>query len=101
MDSPLKVLYMNGYSGCWVDADYGSVSQKWLLIHSEQATKREQVTFYKNLDKNITKELKALGQLKKKQFACAVDAEQAMSHIELARWADYLLIAPTTANFFS
>lgn len=69
----------NGYSGCWVDADYGSVSQKWLLIHSEQATKREQVTFYKNLDKNITKELKALGQLKKKQFACAVDAEQAMS----------------------
>ncbi|CAM3956882.1 IS1634 family transposase [Vibrio aquimaris] len=25
----------NGYSGCWVDADYGSVSQKWLLIHSE------------------------------------------------------------------
>ena len=79
MDSPLKVLYMNGYSGCWVDADYGSVSQKWLLIHSEQATKREQVTFYKNLDKNITKELKALGQLKKKQFACAVDAEQAMS----------------------
>ena len=46
MDSPLKVLYMNGYSGCWVDADYGSVSQKWLLIHSEQATKREQVTFY-------------------------------------------------------
>ena len=34
MDSPLKVLYMNGYSGCWVDADYGSVSQKWLLIHS-------------------------------------------------------------------
>lgn len=33
----------------------------------------------KNLDKNITKELKALGQLMKKQFACAVDAEQAMS----------------------
>ncbi|MCH2057217.1 MAG: IS1634 family transposase [Thalassotalea sp.] len=69
----------NGYSGCWVDADYGSVSQKWLLVHSEQAAKREVATFYKNLDKNITKELKALGQLIKKKFACAVDAEQAMS----------------------
>lgn len=69
----------NGYSGCWVDADYGSASQKWFLIHSEQATKREEETFYKNLDKNITKELKVLGQLMKKQFACVVDAEQAMS----------------------
>lgn len=67
----------NGYSGCWVDADYGSVTQKWLLVHSEQATKREEATFYKNLDKNITKELKALGQLMKKPFACAIDAEQA------------------------
>lgn len=27
-----------------------------------------------------------------------VEAEQAMGHIELARWADYLLIAPATAN---
>lgn len=26
------------------------------------------------------------------------DAERAMSHIELARWADYLLIAPLSAN---
>ncbi|MCP4279540.1 MAG: IS1634 family transposase [Alteromonas sp.] len=69
----------NGYSGCWVDANYGSVNQKWLLVHSEQATKREEATFYKNLDKNVTKELRALRQLMKKQFACAVDAEQAMN----------------------
>jgi transposase len=48
------------------------------LVHSEQATKREEATFYKNLDKNVTKELKALGQLMKKPFACAADAEQAM-----------------------
>ena len=26
------------------------------------------------------------------------EAERAMGHIELARWADYLLIAPATAN---
>jgi phosphopantothenoylcysteine decarboxylase / phosphopantothenate---cysteine ligase len=29
------------------------------------------------------------------------EAERAMSHIELARWADYLLIAPATANFLA
>ena len=28
-------------------------------------------------------------------------AEAAMSHIELARWADCILIAPATANFLS
>lgn len=28
-------------------------------------------------------------------------AEQAMGHIELARWADFLLIAPATANFLA
>lgn len=29
------------------------------------------------------------------------EAERAMGHIELARWADYLLIAPATANFLA
>ncbi|MGR5456269.1 IS1634 family transposase, partial [Vibrio alfacsensis] len=69
----------NGYSGCWVDANYGSVNQKWLLVHSEQATKREETTFYKNLDKKLAKELKSLSQLIKKPFACAIDAKQAMN----------------------
>jgi len=30
-----------------------------------------------------------------------LDAEQAMGHIELARWADYIVIAPATANIIS
>ena len=29
------------------------------------------------------------------------EAERAMGHIELARWADYILIAPATANFLA
>lgn len=29
------------------------------------------------------------------------EAERAMSHIELARWADYLVIAPASANFIA
>jgi phosphopantothenoylcysteine decarboxylase/phosphopantothenate--cysteine ligase len=30
-----------------------------------------------------------------------VEAERAMSHIELARWADLVLVAPATANFLA
>ncbi|CAK1946639.1 hypothetical protein VCRA2113O119_270010 [Vibrio crassostreae] len=22
----------NGYSGCWIDSDYGKVIQRWLLV---------------------------------------------------------------------
>lgn len=69
----------NGYSGHWIDSEYGKVKQRWLLVNSEQATKREEATFYKNLDKSLTKELKALTQLKKKPFACETDAQQAMN----------------------
>lgn len=67
-----------GYSGHWIESDYGNVEQRWLLVKSEQVTKREESTFYKNLDKNLTKELKALSQLTKKQFACKIDAQKAM-----------------------
>jgi transposase len=69
----------NGYSGCWIDSDYGQVNQRWLLVHSEQATKREEVTFYKNLEKNVAKEVKVLNKLCKKPFACEADAERAVA----------------------
>ena len=72
----------DGYSGHWIESDYGNVKQRWLLVNSEQATKREEATFYKNLDKNLTKELKSLAQLAKKQFACATDAQKAMSEFQ-------------------
>ena len=69
----------NGYSGHWVEANYGNVKQRWLLVKSEQATKREGVTFYKNVDKTLTKELKLLSKLAKKEFACETDAQKAMN----------------------
>ncbi len=69
----------NGYSGHWIEANYGDVKQRWLLVKSEQATKRESVTFYKNIDKTLTKELNLLNKLTKKEFACETDAQSAMS----------------------
>ena len=44
------------------------------MVHSEQATKREEITFYKNLKKNIANEIKSLDKLSKKPFACNSDA---------------------------
>ncbi|WP_217534478.1 IS1634 family transposase [Vibrio metschnikovii] len=72
----------HGYSGCWIKSDYGKVNQRWLLVHSEQATKREEITFFKNLEKNITKEIKKLEKLSKKPFACEVDAELAFNEFK-------------------
>jgi phosphopantothenoylcysteine decarboxylase/phosphopantothenate--cysteine ligase len=34
-------------------------------------------------------------------YSNLIDAETAMAHIELARWADVILIAPATANFLA
>lgn len=72
----------NGYSGCWIDSDYGKVNQRWLLVHSAQATKREEITFFKNLEKTIAKEMQALGKLSKKPFACGTDAELAFKEFK-------------------
>lgn len=72
----------NGYSGAWIESDYGKVKQRWLLVHSEQATKREEVTFFKNLEKNIAKEIKAFSKLNKKAFACEADAESAFNEFK-------------------
>ena len=44
----------NGYHG-WVDGDYAGVKQKWLILRSEQATKREQQTLARNLLKAVKK----------------------------------------------
>ena len=71
-----------GYFGRWLDADYAGVPQRWLLVRSEQATKREQHTLDKNLLKESTRELKAFAKLCQKRFACRADAEQALRDFE-------------------
>lgn len=68
----------NGYQGCWVDADYANVKQKWLILRSEQATKREQQTLSRNLLKNSEKEHNQFAKLCRQRFACEADAKQAL-----------------------
>lgn len=68
----------NGYHGYWADSHYADVKQKWLVLRSEQATKREQHTLERNLFKNSEKEQKQFARLCKQRFACQTDAEQAL-----------------------
>jgi transposase len=71
----------DGYSYTVTESNYGSVQQRWVLIFSEQAYKRE----IKTLERNIEKEKKALDKewwhLGNKLFACAEDAKKAAKQL--------------------
>lgn len=47
LDPEQLVTIGDGYSGHWVESNYGKINQRWLLVSSEQATKREAATFTK------------------------------------------------------
>lgn len=64
----------NGYSAAWIDSNYGDVKQRWLLVSSEQAKKREQYTLDKRMLKESISALKSLQKLSKQRFACHDDA---------------------------
>ena len=73
--------FCEGYSGAWVDSNYGGVAQKWLFIRSAQATKRERHTLHKNILKSTEQSMKSFNKLCRQTFACDQDAEKA-----LVRW---------------
>jgi len=64
----------SGYSGCWVDSHYAGVQQRWLVLNSEQAEKRERETLGRNILKSTEKSMKAFKKLKKEKQACKQDA---------------------------
>jgi transposase len=68
----------DGYAGYWIDSDYANVPQRWLVVRSEQANKREQHTLEKRLLKESTREMKAFHKLCKQPFACQSDAQTAL-----------------------
>lgn len=72
----------SGYSGTWYESDYGEVSQKWLLIKSEQAGKREKHTQKKTILKSTQASMKSFKQLCQKTYACQSDALSALSEWE-------------------
>lgn len=73
----------NGYSGVWYESNYGAVQQKWLLVKSEQAEKRENHTLQKSILKSTETSMKSFKKLCQQFYACKTDALTA-----LAKWED-------------
>ena len=72
----------NGYKISPFTSEYGGIKQRWLLVHSDQAEKRERKTFEKNLikkDEVIKKELWHIGT---ELYKCEKDAKKALEKIE-------------------
>jgi len=66
-----------GYKYLPVNSSYGDITQRWLIIHSDQACRRELKTFEKNLGKERDRNAKVLKHLHNEAYACEADALKA------------------------
>ena len=82
LDTESLIEISEGYSGCWISSNYAEVEQRWLIIKSEAASKREGKSFKKRSEKKEKEEIKAYEKLCKKVFACEKDAEIALHDFE-------------------
>lgn len=73
----------NGYRSIFVDSDYGGITQKWLVVRSEQAKKREMQTLEKRIEKSMLASNKAFKKLCGQTFSCRIDA---LNSLEM--WVD-------------
>jgi transposase len=82
-----------GYEGVSYDSEYGGVAQKWLLIRSEQAYKREQHNLNKRMLKAGEQARKSFKLLCLQRFACAHDAQSA-----IVKWRDKQAVCDVNAR---
>jgi len=66
-----------GYQYAELGSNYAGVPQRWLVVHSEEAHKREVRTLVKNYAKQGKQEYRQVLKLQKKEFSCLQDAERA------------------------
>ena len=63
-------------------SDYGEIEQRWLLVFSEAAYKREAVTLERKLEKDSKKLTKQLWHLGNEVFNCEKDAKKALDEAQ-------------------
>lgn len=68
----------DGYAGAWFESDYGGVTQRWLLVKSSQAKKREQHTLDHRIKKETERATKDFRKLCRQSFSCSTDARAAL-----------------------
>jgi len=67
-----------GYRGLEVEADYGGVRQRWLLVESEERAREEEGGLRRRVARAEGEAEKALGRLLSRSFACQADARRAL-----------------------
>ncbi len=73
---------VEGYRYSEVHSEYGSVAQRWLVIHSKAAQERARKSVNKQFLRQSEKEAKALEKLMRQAFSCQADALQALAQFE-------------------
>lgn len=82
-DEELKWIELsNGYRMQCFDSQYGGVTQRWVLINSQQAFDREIKTLERNITKENEKATKVLWHLSNEIFSCETDARKAIKKVE-------------------
>ena len=67
-----------GYRGLEVEADYGGVRQRWLVVESEARAREEEGGLRRRVARAEGEAEKALGRLLSRSFACEADARRAL-----------------------
>ena len=70
------------YSYCELENDYAGVKQRWILVLSQHAKKKEALTLHKAIRKERKEIRIKLKKLKATEYACASDAEAALLSLE-------------------
>jgi transposase len=74
-----------GYKYQMYASDYGSVSQRWLLVYSEKAKEREARALEKRIGREKEKAERAWRKMKGQRFNCEKDAQKALNAFQ-KRW---------------
>jgi len=75
-------LHSKGYKTTSVDSNYGGIAQRWIIVYSEQAYKRERKTLERRLDKQSKALEKVIWHLGNEIFNCEADAKSAIKKAE-------------------
>jgi len=73
---------LEGYSYLEIGNNYGGVRQRWLIVFSKAAYKREEATFRRRLAQRRTEAEKSLKQLSQQEFSTRKAAKTAVSALE-------------------
>jgi len=71
----------NGYRVCTAKSQHKDIDQRWCVVSSEQAYKREIVTFEKNVIKDMELAENILKKLSHQHFSCEQDATEALKKL--------------------